>query len=102
MCYYRAPGVSHFKRPQLEKILELKLGAPAVNQCKMAVGDHDDETMSWCQKNGITYEAFGALRDVNLKDKTLAAAAAAHSVSTAQVALRWGACLTYPDLNLST
>ena len=38
----RAIGVSHFKRPQLQSIMAMGLGVPAVNQCEMAVGDHDD------------------------------------------------------------
>jgi 2,5-diketo-D-gluconate reductase A len=86
----RAVGVSHYKQAQLEPLLSLNKGAPAVNQCEMAVGNHGgDATMKWCQSKGITYEAYGALRSVNLADKTLAAAAAAHGVTTAQVALRW-------------
>ena len=60
-----------------------------MNQCEMAVGDHDAATMQFCQAHGITYESYGALRAVDLTDKTLAAAAKAHGVTTAQVALRW-------------
>jgi diketogulonate reductase-like aldo/keto reductase len=85
----RAIGVSHAKPPQLEAIMKLGKGKPAVNQCEMAVGDHDAATMRFCQAHGITYESYGALRAVDLTDKTLAAAAKAHGVTTAQVALRW-------------
>lgn len=85
----RAIGVSHFTQAQLESIMSLNKGAPSVNQCEMAVGSHDDATREYCQAHGITYEAYGTLRNVDLTDKTLVKVAAVHKVSAAQVALRW-------------
>eukprot|EP01052_Picozoa_sp_SAG31_P008090 SAG31_NODE_399_length_16247_cov_19.137540_18_plen_160_part_00 len=85
----RAIGVSHFSIAQLKSIMQLGKGKPAVNQCELSVGEHDDATIKFCQAHGITYESFGALRSVNLKDARLISIGAAHNVSTAQVALRF-------------
>lgn len=85
----RTIGVSHYNQAQLEAIMSLKKGVPAVNQCELCVGTHDDATIKFCQDNGITYEAFGALRSVNFTNAGLVAIAKAHMVSVAQVALRW-------------
>ena len=69
--------------------MSLNIGIPAVNFCEMSVGNHDDATIAFCKAKGITYEAWAPLRDVNLTDTRLVAIAAAHGVSSAQVALRW-------------
>ena len=67
----RSIGVSHFTQAQLENIISLGMGAPAVNQCALSVGNHDDATIRYCKAKGITYEAFSALKTVNLKDNRL-------------------------------
>eukprot|EP00040_Diaphanoeca_grandis_P016929 m.87801 g.87801 ORF g.87801 m.87801 type:complete len:312 (-) comp26120_c0_seq1:101-1036(-) len=85
----RAIGVSHFSKTDLQDIMSLNLGVPAVNQCEMCLGTHDDVTIAFCQANNITYESFGALRNVNLKDPRILTVATAHNVSSAQVALRY-------------
>lgn len=46
----------------MESILSLNIGTPAVNQCSLYLGFHDDETISYCKSKSITYEAYGALR----------------------------------------
>jgi diketogulonate reductase-like aldo/keto reductase len=85
----RAIGVSHFGAAQLEALVNATGVAPAVNQCGMFLGGHDDATIAYCEAHGITYEAYGALRDVNFGNAVLAAIAARHAVSAAQVALRF-------------
>ena len=35
---------------------------PVVNQCHLSVGQHDDDTIAYCIKEGITYEGFGTMR----------------------------------------
>jgi hypothetical protein len=86
----RAAGVSHYTQADLEPLLALGKGAPAVNQCEMCVGNHDDATMAYCRQAGVTYEAFGPLRSVDLADGRLAAIAAAHGASAAQVGVMVG------------
>ena len=85
----RAIGVSHFDQSDLEGILELEIETPAVNQCGMYVGSHDDATIGFCKSKNITYEAYGALRNVDFTNKDLVRIATAHHVSGAAVALRW-------------
>ena len=85
----RAIGVSNFDEKQLQALLDLGGAPPAVNQCAMSVGNHDDKTIAFCQGNNIVYEAYSPLRDVNLSDTRLASIADAHKVATAQVALKW-------------
>ena len=85
----RAIGVSNYNSSQLEELLAMAGVPPALNQCQMSIGSHDDATINFCRKHGITYEAFSALRHIDLSDPSLTQVASAHQVSTAQVALRW-------------
>eukprot|EP01052_Picozoa_sp_SAG31_P032032 SAG31_NODE_3467_length_4242_cov_1.967415_4_plen_205_part_00 len=82
----RAIGVSNYKSPQLEA---LEGETPSVNQCLMSVSLHDDKTISYCQRNNITYEAYEAMRTCPFHNTKALAIAAAHSASVAQVCLRW-------------
>jgi diketogulonate reductase-like aldo/keto reductase len=89
----RAIGVSNFNSSQLAALLAAATVPPAVNQCEFSIGDHDDATLAFCARHGITYEAYsplGGLSHVDvLGDADVLAIAAAHGVSAAQVALRW-------------
>jgi hypothetical protein len=67
----------------------MNLDRPAINQCHMQIGGHDDATIKFCKFHRIVYQSWGPLSSVNLKDDRIATIAAAHGVSTAQVALRW-------------
>ena len=67
----RAIGVSHFTASSLTAIMSVGKGAPAVNQCALSVGNHDDATIKFCKAKGIVYEAFSALKNVDLKDQRL-------------------------------
>ena len=69
---------------QLSGIMSLKKGQPAVNQCELCVGTHDDATIEFCKEKGIVYESYGALRSVDLQGKEITAIATAHSKSTTQ------------------
>ena len=85
----RAIGVSNYLPADLEPLLQLKGTVPAVNQAQMSVGSHDDATIAFCDAHNITYEAYSPLRHVNLSNPTLVDIADAHSITTAQVALKW-------------
>ena len=59
----RAIGLSNFKPTQIDALLAnagTKI-VPAVNQCGLHVGYHDDATISYCAKHGITYQSYSAL-----------------------------------------
>jgi 2,5-diketo-D-gluconate reductase A len=99
-----AVGVSNYKASDLEKLLTNGVPVPAVNQCQMSVGSHDDTTIAFCRQHNITYESYSPLRDVDLSDKRITPIATAHNVTTAQVALKWIVqqgfpVATSPDMN---
>jgi diketogulonate reductase-like aldo/keto reductase len=97
----RAIGVSNFNADFMKRFLASDIKVkPAVNQCGYSIGAHnrsedgqDDATRSYCQSQGVAYQAYsplGGLSGVDvLGDKDVNAIAAAHNASAAQVALRW-------------
>jgi diketogulonate reductase-like aldo/keto reductase len=48
-------GVSNFNEEQLVEILATAETPPALNQCSMHLGGHDDATIKFCLDHGITY-----------------------------------------------
>jgi len=64
---------------------------PAVNQCSMSIGNHDDVTLQFCKKMNITYQAYSPFHgSVDIfHDPDIVAIAAKYKVSSAQVVLRW-------------
>ena len=96
----RAIGVSNYNATELAA---LKGDTPAVNQCQMSVIPdnthspgwpmppiaHDDLTISYCKEHGITYEAWRVLGGCPFSDPGVIKMAEAHSVSVAQVCVRW-------------
>eukprot|EP00930_Biecheleria_cincta_P059759 TRINITY_DN45481_c0_g1_i1.p1 TRINITY_DN45481_c0_g1~~TRINITY_DN45481_c0_g1_i1.p1 ORF type:complete len:308 (-),score=41.15 TRINITY_DN45481_c0_g1_i1:79-1002(-) len=95
----RSIGVSSFGSHDLIELQSYGGELPAVNQCSLSVGHHDDETMQLCDKLGITYQSYsplcGGFNGSSCKHgnvmtlpevKTIAGA---HKVSPAQVALKW-------------
>ena len=89
----RAIGVSNFNTSELQNILQHANVKPAVNQCQMSIGKHDDETIAFCQAHNITYSAWSPLGGLSgidvLGDEDVKHIAKNHNVSPAQVALRW-------------
>merc|ERR1719424_1930997 len=73
---------------------------PAVNQVQVNLWHHNDENLKYCQAQNITVQAYsplgwtGTRPSISNTNKTLTnpsvlALASAHSVSPAQVVLRW-------------
>lgn len=70
---------------------------PAVNQVEFQVFYHDEEIEKYCTENNITIEAYSALGGYNdrishrsvCSDPVIMSIAKKHTVSAAQVALRW-------------
>ncbi len=91
----RSIGVSNFGVKDLEAILATAHLPPAVNQCSMHIGRHDDLTIEFCKSHNIQYEAYSPLGGPDLGGQSVMAypqvisIAKAHEVSGAQVALRW-------------
>jgi diketogulonate reductase-like aldo/keto reductase len=57
----KAIGVSNFKIQHLEKLMELGLEKPMVNQVEMHPYFIDYELLEYCEKNGILVEAWSPL-----------------------------------------
>ena len=89
----RAIGVSNFDVNNLAPILAMKNATvPAINQCEMYVGNHDDATIEFCKQHDILYEAYSPLGrgKLNTSDPRIVKIAANHpGKSTFQVVLRW-------------
>ena len=79
--------MSNFAKSDLDAILALGGVPPAINQCQMSIGSHDDATRTYGLAKNVTYEAYSPLRHVDLSDSRITTIANAHSVSAAQVAL---------------
>ena len=82
----RAIGVSNYKTADLKA---LKGPPPSVNQCEMSVKSHDDDTIEYCQANGILHEAYFAMKGCPFTDARVGSIATAHNVSVSQVCLRY-------------
>ena len=82
----RAIGVSNYKTADLKALEGPK---PSVNQCQMSIAHHDDDTIGYCQANGIVYESYQAMKGCPFTNPALTAIATKHGKSAAQVCLRW-------------
>ena len=89
----RAIGVSNFGIDDLQAILGMENATvPAINQCQMSVGIHDDATIKYCQQHKVAYEAYSPLGrgSLNTSDPRIVQIAKNHpGKSVFQVCLRW-------------
>ncbi len=86
----RAVGVSNYMARHLDE-LEGKAVTPAVDQIELHPFLQPREAIDRCRERGIAVEAYSPLaRGRRLKDGTLAAVAAKHEKTAAQVMIRWG------------
>jgi 2,5-diketo-D-gluconate reductase A len=87
-------GVSNFNRAQMQRIMDMATVPIAVNQIEYNVFSHDEDTIKFCDENGITVESWSPLNGGHggasvFQDEVVTAIAQQHNVSNAQVALRW-------------
>eukprot|EP01051_Picozoa_sp_SAG22_P000150 SAG22_NODE_3_length_48349_cov_158.681180_11_plen_137_part_00 len=87
-----APG---FVSPTCPSVVSVAL-RPVVNQCDLSVGGQDtqcgadrDAAIAFNQAQNISYEAWSPMKHCPFTDPTILKVAKAHSVSAAQVCLRW-------------
>lgn len=86
----RAIGVSNFAPEQLERIIALGGTIPAVNQVELHPLLQNRETAAVNLAHGIATEAWSPLaQGAALTEPAVLAAATAHSVTPAQVVIRW-------------
>lgn len=83
----KAIGVSNYKIIHIQEILDSNMMTPMVNQCPYHIGNHDDETVAFCQAHNVTYQAYSPLGGPDLHGKSvltypaLKQVAANHNVS---------------------
>ena len=85
----RAIGVSNFPKAQLAALLAQSTTKPSVQQCQMSMAEQEEEMLQYCSEQGITFEAYGAMRGCPFDDSEVQGVAAAHGVDVARVCLRW-------------
>lgn len=87
--YVRDIGVSNYSLAQIDELTRATGHAPAVNQIDWGPRLYDAAVLAGHAERGIAVEGYSGLKNTNLKDPVLAAIAAAHGVTPAQVVLRW-------------
>jgi 2,5-diketo-D-gluconate reductase A len=86
----RSIGVSNFKPPHLDRIVEASGVVPAVNQVELHPRFQQPELRRYHAEHGIVTEAWAPLgRGEFLDDPVLQGIADAHDRTAAQVVLRW-------------
>ena len=85
----RAIGVSNFKPRHLKALMETEV-KPMVNQIECHPGQPQNETIAYCQTNGILVEAWSPMGRGKLLDHPLLVEMAGkYGVSVAQLCIRW-------------
>jgi 2,5-diketo-D-gluconate reductase A len=85
----RAVGVSNYSLPQIDELVAATGEAPAVNQIHWNPRRYDPDLLRGLRERGVVVEGYSPLKDTNLNDPVLTEIAWAHSVTPAQVVLRW-------------
>ena len=85
----RAVGVSNYSLPQIDELVAATGEAPAVNQIHWNPRRYDAALLQGLRERGVVVEGYSPLKDTNLNDPVLTEIAWAHSVTPAQVVLRW-------------
>lgn len=94
----RAIGVSNFKPHHLASLMKTEV-KPMVNQIEFHPGFMQNETVSYCKKNGILVEAWSPLGTGKvLSNELLISLAQKYGVSPARLCIRW--CLQKGTLPL--
>jgi 2,5-diketo-D-gluconate reductase A len=85
----RAIGVSNYSIRQIDELIAATGEAPAVNQIPWSPSQYDAGLVSASRERGVVVEGYSPLLGTSLRDPALTEVAAAHSVTPAQVVLRW-------------
>ncbi len=85
----RAVGVSNYSIPLIDELTAETGEAPAVNQIHWNPRRYDAGLLQGLHERGVAVEGYSPLKDTNLNDPVLTEIAWAHSVTPAQVVLRW-------------
>ncbi len=85
----RAIGVSNFKPHHMEALMKTEV-LPMVDQIEYHPGNLQQETVEWCQKNGIQVEAWSPLAKGRvLQDERLQSIADKYETTVAKICIRF-------------
>jgi 2,5-diketo-D-gluconate reductase A len=85
----RAIGVSNYSIAQIDELIQTTGEAPAVNQVKWSPSLHDPDRLAAHRERGVVLEGYSPFKSTSLRDPTLVEIATTHSVTPAQVVVRW-------------
>lgn len=87
----RSVGVSNFKTPQLDDIVDAAGVVPAVNQLQISPSHSRSDLVSVVQESGAVVQAWSPLERNSgiLENPIISEGAKRHAVTPAQVVLRW-------------
>jgi diketogulonate reductase-like aldo/keto reductase len=85
----RAVGVSNYSTGQIDELIDATGEAPVVNQIPWSPYQYDPEVLAQSKERKVVVEGYSPLKGTNLRDRVLTQIASAHSVTSAQVVLRW-------------
>lgn len=81
-------GVSNFNASELQQLIDATEIVPAVNQIKYHIGFTQDETVAFCEANGILIEAYSPLATGRiLNDERIVSMAEKYGKSVAQICI---------------
>jgi diketogulonate reductase-like aldo/keto reductase len=85
----RGIGVSNYATRLIDELIKKTGVTPQVNQIEWAPSLYDPKRAAEHRERGIILEGYSALKNTNLSNPVLVEIASAHSVTAAQVVLRW-------------
>jgi 2,5-diketo-D-gluconate reductase A len=85
----REVGVSNYSVSQIDELQRATGRLPAVNQIEWSPPLFDAGVLEAHRRRGVQVEGYSPLQTTNLRDPRLARIAESHSVTPAQVVLRW-------------
>src|SRR3954451_17769473 len=85
----RDVGVSNYSLDQIDRLTDATGQQPAVNQIEWAPTLYDERIERGHRERGVVLEGYSALKNSDRDDPVLREVAEAHSVTPAQVVLRW-------------
>jgi len=85
----RLIGVSNYGTAEVDELVTTTGVVPSVNQIPWSVRGHDAKLLGEFRSRGVVVEGYSPLKNTRLTDPVLAQIAGAHSVTPAQVVLRW-------------
>jgi 2,5-diketo-D-gluconate reductase A len=85
----REVGVSNYSVSQIDELQRATGQPPAVNQIEWSPPLFDAGVLEAHRRRGVQVEGYSPLQTINLRDPRLVGIAESHSMTSAQVVLRW-------------